>query len=156
MNAPPPTSLIERVAVRLRGGDWRVGAAVTGLLALVPLAVIAVATLMAIGIEDRIAARTRTEAVALARIAEAERLKAVIARPPVGATLEALARALPAEARLRRVARGVDGALIVEVATADPDRLRAALRREPLTARLRDVGQQGGPGGLIVTLEDRS
>lgn len=156
MTTPPPASLIDRVAVRLRGGDWRVGAAIAGLLALVPLAVIAIATLLAIGTEDRTAARTRTEAVALARIAEAQRLRTVLRRPTVGATLEALARALPAEARLRRVARNADGALVVEVATADPDRLRAALRREPLTAGLRDVGQQGGPGGLLVTLEDRS
>ncbi|SOB86566.1 hypothetical protein SAMN06297144_1672 [Sphingomonas guangdongensis] len=156
MTPPPPAaSLVERLATRLRGGDWRVGAAIAAAIALVPAGVVAGATLAAIAQEDRTAARARAEAGGLARAAEQQRLARVLARPGIGATLEALARALPAEARLRRVARQGDGRLRVEVMTADPDRLRAALRREGATAALRDAGQQGGPGGLLVTLEER-
>lgn len=156
MNTPSPAaSLFDRLGTRLRGGDWRVGAAAAVLLALVPGAVIGAATLDRLATEDRIAARTRRESVALARVAEQERLAAVLNRATLGGTLEELARALPADAALRRVTREADGTLGIEVATLDPDRLRAALRRRPVTAGLRDVGQQGGPAGLIVTLEER-
>jgi hypothetical protein len=151
----PPTSLADRLSARLRGGDWRVGAAVAVALALVPLAVAGAATVMALRVEDRVAARKRQDAVGLARVAARKRLQIVLAQPGVGATLTGLARALPSESTVRRVARDEGGVLTVEVATSDPDRLRAALRRDPVTSRLRDVAQQGGLAGLIVTLEAR-
>ncbi|TKD53122.1 hypothetical protein [Sphingomonas baiyangensis] len=72
--------------------------------------------------------------------------------PGFAATLDALARTLPDEARLRAVARDGDGRLFGTVATVDPDTLRAALRRDPLTARLRDSGQRQVEGAIEVTL----
>jgi hypothetical protein len=113
------------------------------------------ATVMALRVEDRVAARKRQDAVGLARVAARKRLQIVLAQPGIGATLAGLARALPSESIVRRVARDEGGVLTVEVATSDPDRLRAALRRDPVTSRLRDVAQQGGLAGLIVTLEAR-
>ncbi|WP_294265484.1 hypothetical protein [uncultured Sphingomonas sp.] len=71
-------------------------------------------------------------------------------------TLDRIARLLPPEARLVSVAvdRGEgEAALTAEIATADPDRLRAALSRDPSGPKLRAVGERRGDGVLIVSVE---
>lgn len=75
--------------------------------------------------------------------------------PTAGMVVEALARSLPADAALLRVERQATGALSVEVAAPDPDRLTATLRREPALAALRATGQAQGDGTMRVTLEER-
>ncbi|MGK6318206.1 hypothetical protein [Sphingomonas sp. DT-204] len=163
---PPTPSLADRVRERLARsrpavdlrGDRRAGVALAVLLAAGPLATLLGARLM----EDRV----RSEAAAL-RPAAAPRLAAeqrrsagqaelapLLIRPGVGATLEGIARALPAEAMLVRVQRGDDGRLALDAAAPDPDKLRSALRRDPVTGRLRDTGQQRGDAAIVVTFEE--
>ncbi|MEI9851845.1 MAG: hypothetical protein WDN24_14570 [Sphingomonas sp.] len=77
-------------------------------------------------------------------------------RPTIGATLDALARALPPEASLIRAGRDAQGLLTVEVAAPDPDQLRAAIRRDPLLAALRDTGQRQQEATMIVTMRERA
>lgn len=72
------------------------------------------------------------------------------------ATVDRIARLLPPEARLVSLAvdrRDGDAALTAEIATADPDRLRAALAREAGGARLRAVGERRGDGVILVSVE---
>ncbi|HWK35526.1 MAG TPA: hypothetical protein VNR91_04620, partial [Sphingomonas sp.] len=88
------------------------------------------------------------------RAAARATLAPLLARPTLGATLEGMARILPAESHLVRAERGADGRLAIDVAAPDPDRLRAVLRRDPVTQGLRDTGQRRGDGAMIVTLED--
>lgn len=89
-------------------------------------------------------ARTRGDAATRAAWAP------LLDRPGVGALLERLAAALPADDRLASVSD--DGTLEVAVLSADPDALRAALRRDPLLAQLRETGQQRGDAAIRVTL----
>ncbi|MES2338866.1 MAG: hypothetical protein V4537_12290 [Pseudomonadota bacterium] len=154
-------SLAARIAARLSahgaGRDVRAGIAVALLLAAAPAAVWAGARWTETGVRRDIAAVTATAKPRLdglaARTAARAELDTLLAVPGVGGTLEALTRALPADASLARVARGPEGRLAIDVAAADPDRLRAALRRHPATAGLRDAGQRGGDGVMLVTLE---
>ncbi|MEP9403253.1 hypothetical protein [Sphingomonas sp. VNH70] len=92
-----------------------------------------------------------------ARMADA-RARAMLAatwdQPTLGTTVETIARALPPEAGLLRVERPADGALRLEVATPDPERLAAALRREGALGHLRTAAQTPGDGGMRVTLEE--
>jgi hypothetical protein len=74
----------------------------------------------------------------------------------VGATVEALARALPADAVLLRAERNRSGLLEVEISTPDPDKLRAALRAEPALAGLHNIGQQRGELTMTVSFAERS
>jgi len=94
--------------------------------------------------------------VAAAGLAARERAELVglLRRPVLGATAEALARVLPAEATLVRVERNTAGLLEVDLTAPDPDKLRAALRREPALARLRDAGQQQGELAMTVSLRE--
>lgn len=94
----------------------------------------------------------RIAATAAAAEARAQ-MDAVLKRRTLGATIETLARALPADATLARVERKAQGRLALEVATPDPDKLRAALRRVPALAQLRDSGQRQTDGAMIVLLE---
>jgi len=115
----------------------------------------------------RIAARDRAataQIVATAAPIEAARaghdrartlLTATWRGPTAGMVVEALARSLPPEAALLRVDRAPTGALSVEVAAPDPDRLMAALRREPALTALHATGQVQGDGAMRVTLETR-
>lgn len=127
------------------------------LLALAPLLTIAGAAVAERRTRAQIAGLQR-EAEPILRAAEdvqagRSRLRTLIGRPTLGRTLDALARALPSEATLVRTERRQDGALRIEVAAPDPDRLRAALRRDAATASLRDAGQRRGEGVMIVTFE---
>lgn len=159
---PPPPSLAERVARAGRAriaaapaGDWRVGLGVALLLAAGPLLTIGGAAVLR---ADARAEARRLDATAAPRAAAARAsaearaaLAPVLARPSIGQTLEALARALPEEARLARAERTAQGALEVDIAAPDPDAVRAALRRDPALAGLRDVTQRRGEGAMIAT-----
>jgi hypothetical protein len=159
---PAAPSLAARVVAALAAGDTghdtRAGIAVTLLLAAAPLAVWAGARWTEAGVRRDIGAIRATAAPRLAildaRTAARAELDPLLSVPGVAATLDGLARALPRDASLSRVARGSDRRLAIDVATADPDRLRAALRRMPATAALRDAGQRRGDGGMTVTLEE--
>ena len=165
---PPPPSLAQRLAAIGRGrladakkqadgAKWpeaSLAALVAVLIAAGPLLTIGGATLLT---ERQRAASTRLEAEASPRIeaaraaAEARgQMDAVLRRRTLAATIEALARALPADATLVRAGRNAQGVLELEIATPDPDRLRSALRRAPAFARLRNTGQRQADTGMIV------
>lgn len=92
---------------------------------------------------------------AAARAAEARAvLRGTLTGPALGVTLDTLAAALPAEDRLAAASADGSGALRLEIATVDPDRLRAALRRSRLSG-LRETGQARGEGVLLVRWEGR-
>lgn len=80
-------------------------------------------------------------------------LQAAWAAPTIGTTIEAVARAMPPDAMLLRIEQPVGGGLRLEVAAPDPDRLIAALRRDPALAGLRATAQVPGDGTMRVTLE---
>lgn len=150
----PRPSLAGRVA-NAPIGDWRIGAAVATLLAAGPLVTIGGAAVLRAGAlaeasQFREAMASRGQA-AQANAAARAALAPLLARPALGTTIEALARALPPDARLVRVERTAQGALEIDVATPDPDPLRAALRRVPVLSGLRDVRQQRTDGAMIVS-----
>lgn len=169
----PASSLLQRLGaaargVRLRGGngegerppasEWKLAAALALLIAGGPLLTWGGAELLRASVARETAKLGRQMEPRLAR-AEAARversqLAAAIGRPTLGATLDALARALPADASLVRVERDARGLLTADVATPDPDRLRAALREEPALALLRDAGQREGDTNMIVSLAE--
>lgn len=163
MPADPPVtpSLAARLAAALSasdtGHDRRAGFAVALLLAAAPLAVWAGARWTERGVTRDIAAVRATAAPRIERLAARDAARAaldpLLSTPGVATTLDDLARALPADAALVRAGRGADRRLTAEVTSADPDRLRAALRRAPATAGLRDAGQRRGDSGMTVTLE---
>ncbi|MBO9714900.1 hypothetical protein [Sphingomonas sp.] len=140
--------------------DWLVAGAVAALIGLGPVLTIGGATLLAVRARDAANAINQRAAptLAAARLAEQDRaeLAAATRRPGVGAVIEALARALPPEASLSRVGRGGDGQLLLEISSPDPDKLRAALRREPVLAGLRDTGQRQGDGAMVVQLRENA
>ncbi len=160
----PPERTTPSLAHRLRtalagldaGHDRRAGIAIALLLAAAPAQVSARWT------QNRVArdiaavertARPRLAVAAATRDARRE-LDAILDTPGVAATLDGLSDALPSGATLTRAGRGADHGLAVEVAAPDPDRLRAALRRAPQTARLRYTGQRRGDGAMLVALEE--
>ena len=160
-DTPRTESLAGRITRTLgrtgsRGG-WRAGIGVAMLLALAPLLTLAGAWWNERQVRGETAALARAAApqLAAAREREAARamLAALLARPNLGVTIESLARVLPAEATLAK-AEWSEGRLAIEVAAPDPDRLRAALRRDPTTAGLRDAGQRQGDGAMLVALEE--
>jgi hypothetical protein len=157
----PGGTLAARLRALLRTRDartarWEVAAAVAVFIALGPLVTIAGARLLTRHENTQIAQlqsdlAPRLAAEQAARTARNE-IGAAIRRPAVGATLEALSRALPADASLARAERTAQGALEFDVTTTDPDRLRAAIRRVPELAGLRDSGQRQGDGAMLVSL----
>ena len=156
---PPDTSLVARIGT-LRGVaiGRRAAIVVAVLLILAPLATLLGAKLLTASARSDAGAIKRAQAprIAAAEAQNSQRraLAPMLDRPTLGTTLEGLARALPRETQLVRAGRGGDGRLRIEASTADPDRLRAALRREPTTARLRDAGQRRGDAALVVTMEE--
>ena len=133
----------------------RVAVLVALLITAGPLLTIATARLLA-GAQRAAAARLEADLaprIGAARAAAEARgeIDAVLRRKTLGATIEALARALPADAALVHVARDTRGVFEIEIAAADPDRLRAALRRAPAFARLRNTGQRQADARMIVT-----
>jgi hypothetical protein len=164
---PPGESLMAKLFRSARGikrmsaekpaaGQWRQAAVLAGLIATGPVLTIAGARMLAA--QERMQAEQLEAQLAprLARRASAEQarelLSPVIGRPTLGATLEALARGLPKDASVVRAERGADGTLELALRTPDPDALRAALRRVPALAGLREVGQQRSDAAMIVLL----
>jgi hypothetical protein len=150
--------LAERPAMPAGKRDWWIAGAVGALIAMGPAATILGADLLAGGVRAQVV-QLREQAApraATAQTAARERaeLVALLRRPGLGETAEALARALPAEASLLRVERNAAGLLEVDLTAPDPDKLRAALRREPALARLRDAGQQRGELAMTVSLRE--
>jgi len=137
--------------------EGRVATAVALLLLAGPLLTIGGARVLSERQRDA-AARIEGEAEPRIAAAAADRdartqMTAVLQRRTLGATVEMLARALPADATLIRAERTAQGRLALEIAAADPDRLRAALRRVPALARLRNTGQRQADAQMIVLLE---
>lgn len=137
---------------------WKVAAALAGLIATGPLATWVGATLLTRRAEH--AAATLQMAVAPRLAAERSHAAAhatlggAVTRPGVGATLEALARTLPAGATLTEAGRDARGRLALEVSASDPDALRTALRRSGTFATLRDVAERQGDGAMTITLRE--
>ena len=163
--ATPAPSLAHRLAAFARrdakpagAANWSeasVAALVAALIVAGPLLTIAGAKLLA-SQQRAAAARLADEAsprieAARAAVEARRQIDVVLRRQPLGGTIEALARALPPEATLVRAGRTAQGVLEVEVAAPDPDRLRAALRRTPAFARLRNTGQRQADAKMIVT-----
>ena len=163
MEPPPPAadrreSLLGRIArVRVAGGSWWPAVALAVLIAGGPGVTIVAAALLADRVRSETFALEREEAPRLAavRVQEAARaeLRPLLARPGMITMLDGLARALPQDASVASASADAGGALRVEVLAPDPDRLRAALRRDPATAGLRNTGQRRGDGGMLVALE---
>ncbi|WP_230769273.1 hypothetical protein [Sphingomonas sp. Leaf4] len=105
--------------------------------------------------DGRIAAARAAPAIAArdARSAALATLTQTWSRQPLGATIEGIARALPPEASLVRAEADAAGRLSLDIVTPDPDRLIAALRRDPALARLRPTAQKRVDGRMQVTLE---
>lgn len=145
---------------RPAANQWKLAAALGGLIAAGPLLTLGGAILLTSGVNREIA-KLRHQAeprIARAERVQAERgqLAAALGRPTLAATLDALARALPPDATLVRLERNSRGLLTAEVATPDPDRLRTALREEPALALLRDAGQRQGDAMMVVALSERA
>lgn len=164
---PPDESLTAKLFRSVRGArsapaedrpavEWRHAAMLAGLIAMGPVLTISGARMLAAQERAQAAQLEAQLAPRLARRASAEQarelLSPVAGRATLGATLEALARGLPKDASVVRAERGADGVLELALRTPDPDALRAALRRVPALAGLREVGQQRSDAAMIVML----
>lgn len=152
-------ALRDRPAVAAERRDWIIAAGVAALLAAGPLATIVGAKWIAGNAKAETARLNEQLAprIAAAKAATGERaeLIALLRRPGLGQVADALARALPPEASVLRIERNHAGLLEVEVSTPDPDRIRAAIRREPALAGLRDAGQRQVDVMMVVTFRER-
>jgi len=148
--APAPRAPIDRASLLLA----------TAILA-TPLLTWAGAAYLTTRAQDEGAAIARRAAPQVAGQATAQRARALLTpawrSPTLGTTLESIARALPSDAALLRAERDGAGNLSIEVAAPDPDRVVAALRRDPVLAGLRATAQAraDGDGRMRVTLEQR-
>ncbi len=135
-------------------GEW---GRVALLIALGPVLAWGAASVEAARVADEAAAIRLRESARLRADAErrtARTIWAAAGQTDMGAPLDALARRLPADARIVSIAW--DGALTVRIVTVDPDALRDALRRDAALKGLRDVGQVREGEALIVTLKDEA
>jgi len=159
----PANSLTQRLsealaAARLPSGGWPVAASFGALLAAGPLLTLVGATLLA-DHERRATARLQNElaprlqAAAAARAARTELANAAGRQAP-GEVLEILAGVLPAEAALTRAERTRDGGLEIDIAGGDPDALRAAIRRAPQFAGMRNTSQRRTDAVMIVSMRE--
>ncbi len=140
--------------------DIRFAAALAGAIALGPLLTIAAAGAVRESVErERAELKAKVEARFAderARSAAAALLRSAVRGAPLAVTLDRIARALPADARLVSGARDAGNGLRIEVATSDPDRLRGMLRRDPLFAAMREIGQRRtADARVVVTLAPR-
>lgn len=145
----------EAVAAPFPAGR-RAAVIVALLIAAGPLATLAGANLLAAQARSQ-AARLQAQLAPRAaqeRAVEQARsqMGAALLRPMLGVTLEAVARALPANATLLRAGRTRDGALELEISAPDPDQLRTAMRALPGIGTFRNTGQRQGDAGMIVSL----
>lgn len=136
--------------------NWRLAAALTGVIALGPLATIVGAGAVEHGARAE-AARLETQAAPRLKAEARERavraaLRAAVRDAGVVVWLDRVAAAIPAEARVARMAKTADGALELEISTPDPDLLRGALRGDPALAGFRETGQRRAGAMIAVTL----
>jgi Tfp pilus assembly protein PilN len=75
-------------------------------------------------------------------------------RASAGEVLETLAGVLPPEAALARLERTADGGLELDVTGGDPDGLRAAVRRAPEFAGMRNTSQRRTDATMIVSMRE--
>jgi hypothetical protein len=161
--APPVAadSLTHRLSGALSGinlptGSWHIAAAFGALLAAGPLLTLIGADLLAAHerqgtahLQEQLAPRVQAEAAA--REARAALANAA-GRPAPGTVLETLAGVLPPEAKLTRIERTADGGLEFDVSGGDPDGLRAAVRRAPEFAGMRNTSQRRDDAGMVVSM----
>lgn len=158
---PAAQSLSHRFAwafAELPQGGWPVAAAFGALLAAGPLLTLAGAMLLTqherratFRLQDELAPRLAAQASArAARTALAN----AAGRAAPAQVLEILAGVLPADAVLARVERTRDGGLEVDVVGADPDALRAAIRRAPEFAAMRNTSQRRTDAAMILSLRE--
>ncbi len=162
---PRRESLVSQLLAGLRAREtrsearpphgWRVAALAGLLIAAGPMALWIGASLSVASVE---AQNAKLRALLAPRFSSEKRdrvarddLANMVARPVPGSVLEALARALPTDAGLVRVGMTAQGLIEIEANAPDPDRLRAALRREMMFKALRVTGQARGDGTMIVT-----
>lgn len=136
--------------------NWRLAAALTAIIALGPLA-----TIVGAGVLERSArveaarltaqAAPRSKAQARERAAR-EALRSAARDAGVAVWLDRVAAAIPADARVARMAKASDGAIELEITAPDPDLLRGALRRDPALAGFREAGQRRAGAMIAVTL----
>ncbi|WP_423602259.1 hypothetical protein [Sphingomonas sp. MS122] len=136
--------------------NWRLTAALTGVIALGPLGTIVAAGMIERGARAEAArldvqAAPRREAEAREQAARAA-LHAAVRDAGVAVWLDRVAAAIPAEARVARMAKAADGALELEISTPDPDLLRGALRGDPALAGFRETGQRRAGAMIAVML----
>jgi len=160
---PQADSLSHRLAaalagLRLPGGGRGAAVAFGLLLAAGPLLTLAGATLLArhekratLRLQEQVAPRLQAEAAA--REARAALANAA-GRAAPGVVLELLAGTLPPEAKLTRVERTGDGGLELDVTGSDPDALRAAIRRAPEFAGMRNTSQRRTDAAMIVSMRE--
>lgn len=136
--------------------DWRLAAALAALIALGPLATIVGAAAIERGARAEAARLTAQAAPRLKAEAREQAARGALrgaARDAgVAVWLDRVAAAIPADARVARMAREADGALELEISTPDPDLLRGALRRDPALAGFRETGQQRAGAMIAVRL----
>jgi hypothetical protein len=162
---PPPVtdSLSQRLSaalggVRLPQGGWAMAAAFGALIAAGPLLTLAGANMLAArersasaALQTQLAPRLQAEdAARTARTALAN----AAGRASAGEVLEILAGVLPAEAALARIERTPDGGLELDVTGGDPDGLRAAIRRAPEFAGMRNTSQRRTDATMIVSMRE--
>ncbi|MCP3731956.1 hypothetical protein M9978_16140 [Sphingomonas sp. MG17] len=150
--SPPATP---RAAPVLPKIDWRFATALAALIALGPLLTIVGAGLLERSAQAE-AGRLRTRAApqinALAADREArDLLRAAVREAPVAVWLDRAAQALPADARISRMARTADGRFEIDVTAPDPDLLRGAIRRNPAFAGFRETGQRRAGAMILIT-----
>jgi len=160
---PQADSLSHRLTAALAGlrlpaGGWSAAAAFGALLAAGPLLTLAGANMLAqhekratLRLQAQIAPRLQAEAAAReARTALAN----AAGRAAPGVVLETLAGTLPPEAKLTRIERTADGGLELDVTGGDPDGLRAAIRRAPEFAGMRNTSQRRTDSAMIVSMRE--
>lgn len=136
----------------------RAGAALAAAILATPLLTLIGATLLTGQVREETQRLTARSAPMAAARADRDRARALLTAawgaPPLGATVEAIARALPEDAALLRVERDA-GPLTIDLAAPDPDRVLTALRRDPALGGLRAVTQTRAEddGRMRITLE---
>ncbi|MCW4460099.1 hypothetical protein OK349_00120 [Sphingomonas sp. BT-65] len=136
--------------------NWRLAAALAGMIALGPLTTIVGAGVIEHGARAE-AARLQTQAAPRLNAEERERavraaLRTAARDAGVAVWLDRVAVAIPAEARVARMVKAADGAFELEISTPDPDLLRGALRADPALAGFRETGQRRAGAMIAVTL----
>lgn len=156
---PGAQILMLPLAARVRAGETRAAAWLTVASLAAPLLLLSTifwSILLRWSVEDQVVLLRARLAPIVAAHDAAESRRAAIASAgsseTASALIERVARALPGDASLWAVAREQKGGTTIEIETADPDRLRPALRQSGLMAGLREAAQGRSDRGIRVTL----